>query len=99
MLFRSQFANIIPRSAPPITLKGGGAYRDSLSEELQKVLTKQQTPEQAAKAIAGRWDKITEEQGVDLQVEALATFKTAFPQVADTPGQQLPVEEISTEVV
>ena len=34
-----QFANIIPRTAPPITLKGGGAYRDSLSEELQKVLT------------------------------------------------------------
>ena len=36
------FSEIVPRTAPPITLKGGGAYRDSLSEEIQKVLTKQQ---------------------------------------------------------
>jgi multiple sugar transport system substrate-binding protein len=94
-----QFANIIPRSAPPITLKGGGAYRDSLSEELQKVLTNQQSPEDAAKALEGRWNKITEEQGVETQLAALETFFTAFPTVTDTPGQQLPVEEISTEVV
>jgi hypothetical protein len=80
------FGEIIPRSAPPITLKGGGAYRDSLSEELQKVLTKQQTPEQAAKALQDRWDKITDDQGVDIQVEALKTFVSAFPTVVDTPS-------------
>ena len=93
-----QFANIIPRTAPPITLKGGGAYRDSLSEELQKVLTDQQTPEQAAAALAGRWDAITEEQGIDIQLEALQTLNASFPTVVDTPGVQLPVTEISTEV-
>jgi multiple sugar transport system substrate-binding protein len=93
-----QFANIIPRSAPPITIKGGGAYRDSLSEELQKVLTKQQSPEQAAKALQSRWDKITDDVGVDIQVEALKTFVTAFPTVTDTPDQELPVEEVSTVV-
>jgi multiple sugar transport system substrate-binding protein len=93
-----QFANIIPRTAPPITLKGGGAYRDSLSEELQKVLTNQQSPEQAAKALEDRWNKITEEQGIDIQVEALQTLKASFPVVTDTPGQQLPVTEVSTEI-
>ena len=93
-----QFANIIPRTAPPITLKGGGAYRDSLSEELQKVWTKQQSPEKAAKALEDRWNKITEESGVDIQVEALATLKASFPTVVDTPGQQLPVTEVSTTV-
>jgi multiple sugar transport system substrate-binding protein len=79
------FAEIVPRNAPPITLKGGGAYRDSLSEEIQKVLTKQQTPEQAAKALQDRWDKITEDQGVEIQVEALKTFVNAFPTITDTP--------------
>jgi len=93
-----QFANIIPRSAPPITLKGGGAYRDSLSEELQKVLTKQQTPEQAAKALEDRWNKITDEQGIDIQVEALQTLLASFPTVTDTPGEQLVVQEVSTEI-
>jgi multiple sugar transport system substrate-binding protein len=93
-----QFANIIPRTAPPITIKGGGAYRDSLSEELQKVLTKQQSPEQAAAALQDRWDKITNDTGVDLQVEALKTLNASFPTVVDTPGQQLAVTEVSTEV-
>ena len=78
-------ALLVLQKANLITLKGGGAYRDSLSEELQKVLTKQQTPDQAAKALQDRWDKITDDQGVDIQVEALATFKTAFPTVVDTP--------------
>jgi multiple sugar transport system substrate-binding protein len=93
-----QFANIIPRSAPPITLKGGGAYRDSLSEELQKVLTGQQSPEQAAQALQNRWDQITEEQGIDIQTTAYPTLKASFPTVVDTPGEQLAVEEVSTEV-
>jgi multiple sugar transport system substrate-binding protein len=93
-----QFANIIPRTAPPITLKGGGAYRDGLSEELQKVLTKQQSPEQAAKALEDRWNKITEDVGADIQVEALQTLKASFPTAVDTPGAQLPVTEISTAV-
>jgi ABC-type glycerol-3-phosphate transport system substrate-binding protein len=92
-----QFANIIPRTAPPITIKGGGAYRDSLSEEIQKVLTKQQTPEQAAKSLETRWNKITDEQGADIQAEALSTFHQAFPTVTDTPDEELPVTDVSTE--
>ena len=62
------------------------------------MLTDQSTPEQAAAAVAERWDAITEEQGVDLQVEALQTLNASFPTVVDTPGEQLPVTEISTEV-
>jgi ABC-type glycerol-3-phosphate transport system substrate-binding protein len=93
-----QFANIIPRTAPPITIKGGGAYRDSLSEEIQKVLTDQQTPDQAAAALQQRWDAITEEQGVDIQVEALQTLNASFPTTVDPPGEQLPVTDVSTEV-
>jgi multiple sugar transport system substrate-binding protein len=93
-----QFANIIPRSAPPITIKGGGAYRNVLSEEIQKVLTDQSTPEQAAASLEEAWNKITEEQGTELQVEALKTLNAAFPTVVDTPGQQLTVTEVPTEV-
>jgi multiple sugar transport system substrate-binding protein len=93
-----QFANIIPRTAPPITLKGGGAYRDSLSEELQKVLTDQQSPEQAATALEKRWNAITEEQGADIQVEALQTLVASFPTTVDPPGQQLAVTEVPTDV-
>lgn len=93
-----EFQNIVPRTAPPITIKGGGAYRDSLSEELQKVLTKQQTPEQAAKALEDRWNKITEEQGVDIQVEALQTLNQAFPTVVDAPDEELPSTEVSTVI-
>jgi multiple sugar transport system substrate-binding protein len=92
-----QFANIIPRTAPPITIKGGGAYRDSLSEEIQKVLTKQQTAEQAAKTLETRWNKITDEQGAEIQSEALATFHESFPTVTDTPDEELPVTDVSTE--
>ena len=81
-----KFGEIVPRTAPPITIKGGGAYRDSLSEELQKVLTKQNTPEKAAKALQDRWDKITDQSGVEIQVEALKTFVKAFPTVTDEPS-------------
>jgi multiple sugar transport system substrate-binding protein len=79
------FGEIVPRTAPPITLKGGGAYRDSLSEEIQKVLTKQSSPEAAAKSLQDRWDKITDDVGADVQVEALKTFTAAYPTVVDTP--------------
>ena len=91
MLFRS-------RTAPPITLKGADAYRTSLSDELQRVLTREQTPVQAAKALQDRWDRITEEQGVETQIEALKTYFRAFPQITDPPDQELPVEEVSTAV-
>jgi multiple sugar transport system substrate-binding protein len=93
-----EFQNIVPRSAPPINLKGGGAYRDSLSETLQAVLTKQQTPEQAAKSLEDAWNKITEEQGVELQTAALPTLLASFPTVVDAPGEELAHTEVSTTV-
>lgn len=82
----AMFGNINPRTAPPINIKSGGAYRDSLSEELQKVLTKQSTPEKAAKSLEDRWNKITEEAGQETQVAAWAGLKKAFPSVVDTPA-------------
>ena len=60
--------------------------RLAVSEEIQKVLTKQSSPEDAAKSLQDRWDKITDDVGVDLQVEALKTFVAAFPTVIDTPS-------------
>jgi multiple sugar transport system substrate-binding protein len=92
-----QFSNIVPRTAPPVTLKGGGAYRDILSEEIQKVLTGQASPEQAAASLEQRWNQNTDDQGVDIQVAALPTYNTAFPTVVDTPGEQLPVTDVSTD--
>ena len=92
------FRNIAPRTAPPVTLKGGYPYADAVSEHAQKVLRKEQTPEQAAKALQDRWDRITEEQGVETQVAALETFFEAFPQITDPPDRELPVEEVSTAV-
>jgi multiple sugar transport system substrate-binding protein len=93
-----EFTNIVPRSAPPINLKGGGAYRDSLSEILQAVYTDQQTPEQAAKSLEDRWNRITEEQGTELQVQALPTLLASFPTVTDTPDEELEHTEVPTEV-
>ncbi len=93
-----EFQNIVPRTAPPINLKGGGAYRDSLSETLQAVLTKQQTPEQAAKSLEDAWNKITEDQGVETQLAALPTLLASFPTVTDAPGQELAHTEVSTVV-
>jgi ABC-type glycerol-3-phosphate transport system substrate-binding protein len=93
-----EFANIVPRSAPPINLKGGGAYRDSLSEILQGVYTNQQSPEQAAKSLEDRWNQITEEQGTELQIAALPTLLASFPTVTDTPDEELEHTEVPTEV-
>ena len=43
------------------------------------MLTEQQTPEQAAAALEKRWNQITDEQGVDIQVEALQTLNAVVP--------------------
>ena len=75
-----EFANIVPRTAPPINLKGGGAYRDSLSEILQRRATRSsRRPSRRRSRSRTRWNKITEEQGVDLQVAALPTLLASFP--------------------
>jgi hypothetical protein len=62
------------------------------------VYTNQQTPEQAAKSLEDRWNQITEEQGTELQVTALPTLLSSFPTQTDTPDEELPHTEVSTEV-
>ena len=37
------FQEIVPRTAPPITIRGGSEYRQSTSDMIQAVLTKQTT--------------------------------------------------------
>jgi len=77
---------LLPQHVWMANLFGRATQNLVLSEELQKVYTKQQTPDQAAKSLQDRWDKITDDQGVDTQVAALQTYFKAFPTVTDTPS-------------
>ena len=79
------FKEIVPHTAPPITIRGGSEYRTALSDQIQNVLTKQKTPEQAAKALQDAWDATTNRIGVAKQVQALKTLNASFPTVTDTP--------------
>ena len=54
---------IIARTAPPITLRGAGEYNAALDEELQKMLTKQQSPEKAMANVERRWNATTSGSG------------------------------------
>jgi multiple sugar transport system substrate-binding protein len=79
------FKQIVPRTAPPITIRGGSEYRQALSDQIQNVLTKQATPEQAAKNLQDAWDATTDRIGVAKQAKAMKTFASAFPTVTDKP--------------
>ena len=79
------FKQIVPHTAPPITIRGGSEYRTALSDQIQNVLTKQKTPEQAAKALQDAWDATTNRIGVAKQVQALKTLNASFPTLTDTP--------------
>jgi multiple sugar transport system substrate-binding protein len=79
------FKLIVPRTAPPITIRGGSEYRTALSDQIQNVLTKQSTPAQAAKALSDAWDSTTDRIGVAKQVQALKTLNASFPTIVDTP--------------
>lgn len=70
---------IIPRTVPPITLRGAGEYNQALDEELQKMLTKQQTPERAMANVERRWNTITERLGKAKQAKAVKASYKAFP--------------------
>jgi multiple sugar transport system substrate-binding protein len=93
-----QLKNIIPRVAPEITINRGGDYQYALGQQIWDVLHRKRTPAQAAKRLSERWDRITEQAGVETQVEALKTFVQGFPQIVDVPGRALPVEEVSTAI-
>ena len=92
------FQEIVPRTAPPITIRGGSEYRTSTSDQIQAVLTGQATPEAAAKALEDAWNKTTDRLGTENQVAALETLNSAFPTVTDAEGEQLDIMEVSTVV-
>jgi multiple sugar transport system substrate-binding protein len=70
---------IIPRSVPPITLRGAPQYNQALDQELQKMLTKQQSPEQAMRNVERRWNQITKRLGTERQARAIRESYAAFP--------------------
>jgi multiple sugar transport system substrate-binding protein len=70
---------IIPRSVPPITIRGAGEYNQALDEELQKMLTKQQSPEKAMANVEQRWNQITERLGRAKQAKVVVASYKAFP--------------------
>ena len=70
---------IIPRSAPPITIRGAGEYNAALDEELQKMLTKQQSPEKAMANVEQRWNKITDRLGKAKQSKVVKASYSQFP--------------------
>ena len=70
---------VIPRTAPPITIRGAGEYNAALDEELQKMLTKQQTPEKAMANVEQRWNKITDRLGKKTQAKAVVASYRGFP--------------------
>ena len=70
---------IIERSAPGITIRGAPQYNQALDQELQKMLTKQQSPEQAMKNVERRWNAITKRLGTEKQVKAIRASYAAFP--------------------
>ena len=70
---------IIPRSAPGITIRGAPQYNQALDQELQKMLTKQQSPEAAMKNVERRWNAITKRLGTERQAKAMRASIKAFP--------------------
>jgi len=70
---------IIPRSAPPITLRGAPQYNQALDQELQKMLTKQQSPAKAMANVERRWNQITKRLGTARQAKAIKASYAAFP--------------------
>lgn len=69
----------IPRTAPPITIRGAGEYNAALDEELQKMLTKQQSPEQAMAKVEQRWNAITDRLGKAKQAKVVKASYAQFP--------------------
>ncbi len=70
---------IIPRSVPPITIRGAGEYNQALDEELQKMLSKQQSPEKAMANVEQRWNKITDRLGKARQAKVVKASYKQFP--------------------
>lgn len=73
---------IIPRTAPTILgMVGAAEYTQALDTNLQKMLSKQMTPEKAMADTAAAWEKITNRRGRAKQVAALKAQQAAWPTV------------------
>lgn len=77
--------NIIPYTAPLITLRGAGEYTNALDIELANALTGQKSAEQAITDAANEWDNITERLGVDAQAASIAATRGVWPTATQTP--------------
>jgi len=73
---------IIPRTAPTILgMVGAAEYTQALDTNLQKMLSKQTSPEKAMADTAAAWEKITNRRGRAKQVRALKAQQAAWPRV------------------
>ena len=73
---------IIPLTAPTISgMIGAAEYTQALDTNLQKVLSKQMSPEKAMADTAAAWEKITNRRGRAKQVRALKAQQAAWPKV------------------
>lgn len=75
---------ITPFAAPPIRIRGAAEYREILDLELQRTLAGQKTPEEAARAAAEEWNRLTEEIGVDSQASTIEADQAAWPTLTET---------------
>lgn len=67
--------------APDIILKGSNQYTDTLARNLSAAYAGQTSIEKALDATADAWDKITDQQDRDKQIEAWKSLKKAYPRV------------------
>ena len=65
--------------APDIILKGSSQYTDALARNLSTAFAGQKSIEQALNETAEAWDRVTDEQGRDEQVDAWLNLKKAYP--------------------
>lgn len=65
--------------APDIILKGSSQYTDALARNLSSAFAGQKSVEQALNETAQAWDRITDQQGRDAQIEAWQNLKKAYP--------------------
>jgi multiple sugar transport system substrate-binding protein len=67
--------------APDIVLKGSGQYIDALSRNLSAAYSGQTSIQKALDATADAWNKTTDQQGRDKQIEGWKSLKKAYPRV------------------
>lgn len=67
--------------APDIILKGSGQYTDALARNLSAAYAGQTSIKKALDATADAWNRVTDQQGRDKQIEGWKSLKKAYPRV------------------